>query len=408
MRFTPAPRNEFAEFIAAYFESCRSLCTRLRVIAGKWEPADLIPGLSDFDTRFLAADDTTPEGWAEMSVAIGRVHADIARARPHWARILEHLPGVNLTFAEFYDPVLYHPEIQTWTVYDGDELQVTRVREYIANRPWTRADEYFHLRKFASFFGPYIRGIDPPVNLGPFKNKYALHSRYMHYFAPPVQAAVSLALRRTVRGKLDALRRAREMFSNPRVIDRVLEAITRHYEVPEAYEDAALTEIERTLESYLIAVRREIAPWITLIEFDAARSPSELQRAVGSLFTDPSTRFFDTARYARLMRGRLLFFAELIPWFDTAWLIRNELSRMGKWFCRQPLIAWREAGVEGELTSEEWNAFERLAEVADESIPEGAEKAHARAAADVFEPVQLALERLGAQVRAAATRLILS
>lgn len=402
MKLCAAPPNEFSEFIATYFESCRSACPRLRLIAGKWESHDLIPGLSDFDTRFIAADATAPEEWAEMSVAIGSVHTDITRRHPRWARMLEHLPGVNVTFAELYDPLLYHPEIRTWTAYNGDPSELAQVREHIANHTWTQSDEYFHLRRFATYFGPYQRGIDPPINLGPFEKKYALHSRYMHYFTPPVQAAVSLALRRTVRGKIDALQRARELFPRSSTITTILEAIERHYEVPEAYEDVHLARIEGMLESYLASVRKELVPHITLIDARVACSPVDLKRAVGSLACDPLTRFFDTARYARFMRGRLLFFAQCIPWFETAWLIRNELKRMGDWFCRRPLIAWKEAGLEGGPTAVECEAFRRLAQIADEGIPEGAEKAQALAAANAFEPVHLALERLGAQLRVSA------
>jgi len=405
VKLASAPPNEFSEFIATYFESCRTVCPRLRVIAGKWDFADLIPGLSDFDTRFLAANDTTPEDWAAISLAVGDIHANITRAWPRWARILEHLPGVNLTFAELYDPVLYQPEIQTWTIYDGDKPEAAHAREYIANCGWTPADEYFHLRKFATYFGPYRRGIDPPINLGPFEEKYALHSRYMHYFAPPVQAAVSLALRQTVRGKLEALKRAREVFPNPHVIDTVLDAIATHYETAESCDDSKLADIERALGSYLAVVRQELVPSVTLVELSPSSSPVEFRQVVSSVPINPITKFLNTARYARLMRGRLMFYAQQIPWFDTGWLIRNELQRMVDWFCRQPLIAYREAGLEAELSAAERKAFRRLAQVVDQEIPEGAEKARAQAAADVFEPVQLALEDLADQLHGVAGRV---
>lgn len=406
MKLAGAPPNEFSEFIGTYFESCRTACPRLLAIAGKWDFADLIPGLSDFDTRFLVANDTTPEDWAYMSLAVGRIHADITRAWPRWARILEHLPGVNLTFAELYSPVLYHPEIQTWTVYHGAHPEAAHAREYIAKGRWTPADEYFHLRKFATYFGRYRRGIDPPINLGPFEDKYALHSRYMHYFAPPVQAAVSLALRRTVRGKLDAFKQAREIFPNARVIETVLDAVASHYEATEGCDDSKLAHIEGVLESYLAAVCRELVSSITLIELNPSSSPAEFRQVVSSAPINPITKFLDTARYARFMRGRLMFYAQQIPWFDTAWLIRNELKRMGDWFCRQPLIAYREAGLEAGLSATEWKAFRRLADVVDQEIPEGAEKARAEAAADVFEPVQLALEKLAGQLHGMAAPMI--
>ena len=56
MIFAPAPPNEFREFIQLYYERCRQVCPKLIAAAGKWEFEDLIPGLSDFDTRFIFSD----------------------------------------------------------------------------------------------------------------------------------------------------------------------------------------------------------------------------------------------------------------------------------------------------------------------------------------------------------------
>ena len=69
MRFEPAPENDFGRFIEVYFERCRAVCPKLAAIAGKWTFEDLIPGLSDFDTRLIFADDTRVEEWIEMSFA---------------------------------------------------------------------------------------------------------------------------------------------------------------------------------------------------------------------------------------------------------------------------------------------------------------------------------------------------
>ena len=54
------------------------------------------------------------------------------------------------------------------------------------------------------------------MNIGRFENKYPLHSRFMHYFTPAVQSALSLVERRGVRGKLDALRAAKNVFPQRR------------------------------------------------------------------------------------------------------------------------------------------------------------------------------------------------
>jgi len=190
MIFEPRPENIFPEFIHCYFERCRAVCPPLRAIAGKWTFEDLIPGLSDFDTRLIFLDDVTPSNWIDLSVAVGEVHTELASQRPEWARILEHLPGLNLTQSEMIDPVTYYPEFQQWSFYIGDTGFLSPIRDALADRPWGDRDEIFHLKKFSTYYGPYRRGIDPAVNLGKWENKYPLHSRYMHYFTPPVQSAV--------------------------------------------------------------------------------------------------------------------------------------------------------------------------------------------------------------------------
>jgi Spy/CpxP family protein refolding chaperone len=98
--FAAKPDNDFRLFIDTYFERCRAECPKLAAIAGKWTFEDLIPGLSDFDTRFIFTDGVTVEEWIRMSSAVGRVHTNLAKESPRWARILEHLPGLNLTQAQ--------------------------------------------------------------------------------------------------------------------------------------------------------------------------------------------------------------------------------------------------------------------------------------------------------------------
>src|SRR5690606_23763799 len=118
MQFAPAPPNDFREFCAAYAGRCRQRVPGICAIAAKWTFEDLIPGLSDFDTRFILRDPMDAEGWRAMSLAVGEVHTELARARPDWHRNLEHLPGLNLTESELLDPRLYNPECRQWTFYD--------------------------------------------------------------------------------------------------------------------------------------------------------------------------------------------------------------------------------------------------------------------------------------------------
>jgi len=411
--FEPRPPNDFDEFISVYFQRCRERFDKLRVIGGKWTFDDLIPGLSDFDTRFIVSDDTTFEDWTTMSLEVGRVHTELARARPRWARMLEHLPGINLTVSEFSEPAAYYPEFGQWTFYHGDASAIERIETYLAGRAWSQRDEAFFLRKFATYYGPYLRGIDPPINMGPWENKYPLHSRFMHYFTPPVQAAVSLVKRRAVCGKSDALRQARELFDRPEVIDRVLDAVERHYEVPEDYAEPKLSDIEGELDDYLRDVYARLAQHVTLIDVDPTDTPEQMRSRVAAMPVDPVEQFLTGARFCRLMKGRLLFYSETIDWFDSAWLIRNELGRIVPSFYDAPLRAYgqirfgrqfepqevldRTAG--DVVTAEDRQAVAEFVCIASAPIPEGQERPRARQVAAVFDPMLRVLENLRRDMR---------
>jgi hypothetical protein len=413
MRFEPMPANTFPEFIDAYFERCCARCPKLRGIAGKWTFEDLLPGMSDFDTRLIFADDVSLPEWAEMSLAVGEVHTGLAREYPHWARILEHLPGLNLTHAEMTDPVFYYPEFQQWTYYKGDQQVLGSVQSYLAEKPWSARDELFHLKKFATFYGPYQRGIDPPVNMGPWENKYALHSRFMHYFTPAVQSGLSLALRQNVRGKLDALRAARDVFPNPEVVDMVLDAVAQHYEIAEDYAEPNLTQIERQLEGYLGAVYALLGHQVTLIHIDPSDTPQRLKAHIAAAPVDVAERYYEGAKFSRFMKGRLLFYATDILWFDTRWVIRNEIVRMRKNFYDTPLTAYGglffpddpspEAVLDrlkddGKLSGDVCESAKQFARVLDTPFTDQQRRERARQIASLFEPVQFMLETLGRDI----------
>src|SRR5262245_9715633 len=119
MKFAPKPDNSFAEFIRVYFERCRARGPEIEANAGKWRFEDLIPGLSDFDTRLIVRDGMTAEDWCRLSGAVGQVHFELARERRDWARNLEHLPGVNLQWNELLDPAQYFSEFGKWTFHAG-------------------------------------------------------------------------------------------------------------------------------------------------------------------------------------------------------------------------------------------------------------------------------------------------
>ncbi|MCM8765165.1 MAG: hypothetical protein NC830_07405, partial [Candidatus Omnitrophica bacterium] len=99
MNLLPAAlENDFAFFIETYYQECKSRFGKIEAIAGKWEFEDLIPGLSDCDSRFICSNQMDAEDWCRMSMVVGQVHLDLCRDFPQWIRILEHLPGINLTW----------------------------------------------------------------------------------------------------------------------------------------------------------------------------------------------------------------------------------------------------------------------------------------------------------------------
>lgn len=413
--FAAQPENTFREFIAAYYEECRRRVPGIEGIAGKWNFEDLIPGMSDFDTRLMVSNEFSDEDWCMMSTEVGEAHLHLCRKRPQWARILEHLPGINLTWEELGDSRTYYPEYRQWTMYrfeDADEWE--RCDRTLSSRPWTDTDEYYFLKKFLTYYGPYDREIDPAINLGPYESKYPLHSRFMHYFAPPVQAAMSIIEGTPLRGKLDSLRRAAKAFPNLAAFDRLFEAISRHYEIPDWYEEPMLTRIETELHEALQVLARTLSGSLTLVNgSDPATWRQDLNRVPVSM----AVAFFDSTRFARLFKGRLRFYLGAPRHFEQLWCVQNELARAGQMFLRRPLAIYHEA-VRGtsqnnterliaELPADiasagEKKSLTKFADLTPGTWAAGAELQIAEQIAQVFDDVFRVLARIGRLVRSAA------
>ena len=414
MKFAPRPENDFREFHTLYFERCRSLFPRIQGIGAKWRFEDLLPGLSDFDTRLFCENGMTAADWIDMSLAVGKVHAHMTREFPQWVRILEHLPGLNLTWEELSDPVTYYPEFNQWTFYDGPSAVLEQVQNAIKAQQWTARDEYFHIKKFSVYYGPYQRGIDPPINLGVYESKYPLHSRIWHYLVTPLQSAVSILERRGIAGKMETLRLARERVGNPELVERLLGILEAHYEVPELCADPGLAAFEAELKAYLEAAYRTILPELTLFRGQPDDTPEALRARVAAVHVDPIQQYFEGVKFSRLMKGRLLFYAEGIPHFDSIPLIRGELRRIRANFYEKPLeiygkVRFGEALPAAEVaarlraglwSTEEYEGAVRFAELA--VLPENVCD-YRRVACEVaanFDPFLQAMETLNAHVRA--------
>lgn len=412
MNFAPAPLNDFPEFIETYFERCRARVPKIEGSAGKWTLEDLIPGLSDFDTRFFVDDAMTAADWCRMSTEVGQVHLELVKERKDWARNLEHLPGVNLKWNELLDPQAYFTEFSQWTFYHGDQGKLQQAREHIARHVWDDADELYHWKKIAIYYGPYNRTIDPPVNLGAYENIYSLHSRLMHYLAPPVHSAVCLMKSETMPGKLQAFRDARDVFPNSATMDLVLELIEHHYAAPQYLSEPGMTELDALLEAYLETLVN------TLLDsgkgLDCARSPtvSQLKAAVAKKADEETkgsvAQLFENIKFARLMRGRLWFYGQEVLWFDSEFLIRNELQRIRPNFYDTPLRLFAQLAYQKDVTAEqaldmmqgdvldadEVRACRRFACIAELPQSDHELKTRALAVADIFDPFLYALEKI--------------
>lgn len=409
MRLTPAPPNDFAEFIATYRRRCCERVPQIEANAGKWTFEDLIPGLSDFDTRFLVNDRMTVADWCRMSTEVGQVHLELAKERKEWARNLEHLPGVNLKWEEFLDPATYFTEFSQWSFHHGDECRLKQARRFVADHGWTAADEHYHWKKIAIYYGPYNRTIDVPINLGAYESKYSLHSRLMHYLAPPVHSAVCLMEKNTFPGKLDAFRKARKLFPHPETAAKVLDLVDRHYEDPRYLQEPGMTELDRELDLYLTDAVN------TILErdhpFACPRRPTvpELKEAIKQLQgPHPLVQLFENIKFSRLMKGRLWFYGQEVLWFDSLLLIRCELNRIRANFLETPLRIYtrvrdgKEAApaealerLRGNvLDSEDVAACQRFAQLADPRCPNHDLKKRALAVAGVFDPFLHAIEKI--------------
>jgi len=341
MKFTPRPGNDFRFFIDTYYDECRKRIPQIEAIAGKWRFEDLIPGMSDFDTRFICADGMSARDWCDMSREVGEAHLFLCRKYPGWARNLEHLPGINLTWSELRDDFSYYPEYLQWTFYrNNNDEEYLRASNVLENRKWESRDEYFHLKKFILYFTPYNRSIDPAVNLGPYENKYPLHSRIMHYFNPPVQSALSVILNKTIKGKKEAFRLAREIFPQLNIFEELESILEKHYEIEALYHEPALSGFESRLYEalkYIFGILKENVRIITGIR-DMGKE--QISNELGKVSIPPRLVIFDNCKFSRLMKGRLRFYANAPGHFDNIWTIQNELKRIGNNFYRTPFCTF--------------------------------------------------------------------
>ncbi len=412
MNFTPIPENDFLDFIETYFSYAKELFPAIDTATGKWEFIDLIPGMSDFDTRLILKNGMQPEDWVRMSEAIGHVHYEVWRKHPDWARKLEHTPGVNLTWEELASKQYYYPEFQQWSGYCGDTKRFEQERRQLVERGWQPEDEIYHLKRFFTYFGPYSRSIDPPINMGAFTTKYPLHSRMMHYFLPPLQSALSILRRQTIRGKFETLYLAQDMFPELKTPAKILHALEHHYEVPLLYREPYITILEQELEQDLRKVYAKLSEAVTCIDpaLLLLQDTSAAKNALKRVNQNVSAAIFSSLRFSRLLKGRLYFYTHVDERFQTAWLIQNELGRICELFLGTPLrlfytnrfpdtssisIADMITNLTGDVFSREEAAIIRTYYETTKEPPEkGTEIESARRVMEIFDDFFLSIQRL--------------
>jgi len=119
-----------------------------------------------------------------------------------------------------------------------------------------------------------------------------------------------------------------------------------------------MTELDRELENYLTGMVEALGVG-RLFPCSPRPTAGALQQAVAAAAPDGGfAPLFEKIKFARLMKGRLWFYAQEVPWFDSPPLVRNELNRIGANFYQSPLRLFARL-VHGENLSVE-QALERL------------------------------------------------
>jgi hypothetical protein len=275
--------------------------------------------------------------WVELDRLSGEIHLDLLVNHPHWVRILEHTPGVAVTYDEMLDKSLFHPESQQWSHYLSRDQRCAEMEAYHRGVTWSQRHEVYFLKRFLYFYGPYQSGIDPPINVGAYSPQYALHSRVWHYFVPALQAALSLYERRVYRSKLAALEGWISHLPNQRVLPHVREVVENRYDTAELNDDSRLAGLERDLFACLQSVLLLLQDRITIIDAAGDPDPDRYRRELSATAPDPLLVLYDGVRFSRIRRGRYFFYLNCPKYFDADLLIAGEIKWLRGYFT-EPIL----------------------------------------------------------------------
>ncbi len=323
-------RTQFEAVSRLIGESLAAKSSHLVALVAKWEKSDLVPGLSDLAFRAVCDNQTSAEDWVEIDSYLGQIHLDMVKTHPEWNRINEHTPGAGLTLGELMDERFHNPEYAVWDLWWGESSWFSELREQVSSRPFGPIDEHYHLSRFLGYYSPYIYGIDPPINLGPFEPKYPLHSRCWHYFAPPMLSAASILARRNLPGKRNALKWLRDHGYVVEQAGAVLHQVDHHYDTPELGDEARLRQFEELLFSGFEELLELVHASVQDLDLILSTSPDSMKKQLASIGTAPLADLMEIVRFARIHAGRYYFYVNAPDHFDTGQLFIWELSWIKK------------------------------------------------------------------------------
>lgn len=323
--------REFFELAEQYGARCAAAFPETCLVVAKWRPEDLIPGLSDLDSRMIC-DNMTPERWLAFEAQAAEVQLELMRERPEWSRKLEHTPGTCVSSDELLDEALYESEMHTWNYYWGDPELYLRFQQYLSRKPWDERDEYYQLKRWLMFWGRYDRNLDPIINVAkPLEFKYTLHSRCMHYFVPALQAALGLLPRKPVHGKRETLYRWLEVYPRERVLHEVAEAMDRQYNVRLFKDPNELDGFDDRLFAFLRKLAPQVLDAVTIVNLDGRRTMDHLKAKLKEYPRHPVQAIFHAVRVFRIRKGRYYCYLRAPEYFETNIMIPREVTLLGKY-----------------------------------------------------------------------------
>ncbi|MCK4849780.1 MAG: hypothetical protein KAT11_00440 [Phycisphaerae bacterium] len=294
-------------------------------LVAKWDKTDLVPGLSDMDFRIICDDQTTVDDWVQIDQAMGRIHLEMVREHPEWNRINEHTAGAGMTVAEVMNKNYYNPEYAVWHLWWGQREWLDELSSYLDSRRFGYSDEHFHLTRFLTYYSPYIHGIDPGHNLGALENKYPLHSRCWHYFAPPMLSAASLLARRNLPSKREALAWLRDNSSVAEQVHAVFEQVDAHYQTGELADPKRLKKFEDLLFTAFEQIYQPLCDSIRNVTIDLTAPREDIKKQLAPNKREPLEMLMEYLRWARTRAGRYRFYLNAPEHFSTTGLMQDEL-----------------------------------------------------------------------------------